>query len=276
MLARIFDFEEEPEPEPTQGPESSPRKILIREIAKSLTPEASPAMQAALVNKKSTRKRVQAKTGEILTEPEAVERLRKEEEERNAKKTPKEKTPKEKNPTVKKGKSSKGKKPVKASSVKPPPAALKPAVPAEHTTPAEPAMPGGPAIPVEPAEPAASAETTMPAETTVPAVPGVAVVPMGPAVPPRRVLFESSKDSDSDESVVSPKPKRKTRRLKVFQIMDDSDDDLMPVRSRTDSAKTKPDKDNSRPGGPIAKSFEKILSLEDPSNIEDFSNLSFD
>lgn len=90
VLERIADFEPDNNPNDQNGNqhtgnEQSPRKILIREIAKSINPQISPAMQSAAENQKSTRKRVQAKTGEILTEPEAAECLRKEEEARKEK-----------------------------------------------------------------------------------------------------------------------------------------------------------------------------------------------
>ena len=68
----------------------SPRTgMLISEITKVISPEPSPEVQAAQKNKRQRRRRVQAKTGEVLTEESCMARLQEEENVRNAKKASK-------------------------------------------------------------------------------------------------------------------------------------------------------------------------------------------
>ena len=102
VVARIFDFEDNQEPTSasaqTNNAKFSPRKVLIQVIAKLILPEVSPAMEAARQNQKSKRKRVQAKTGEILTESSTAERLQQEEDSRKQKATKATKATKAKRP----------------------------------------------------------------------------------------------------------------------------------------------------------------------------------
>ena len=65
--------------------EYSPRKMLIKEITKVLSPEETEDIQKAKKNQSQPRKRIQAKRGEILTEADCMERLRQEEAARNTK-----------------------------------------------------------------------------------------------------------------------------------------------------------------------------------------------
>jgi hypothetical protein len=65
--------------------EYSPRKLLIKEITKVLSPEATEDIEKAKRNQSQPRKRIQAKRGEILTEADCIERLRQEEATRNTK-----------------------------------------------------------------------------------------------------------------------------------------------------------------------------------------------
>lgn len=61
-------------------------RYLQEAILKTVAPDKSNPISQALLNMKSTRKRVQAKHGEILTEEEVIKRLKKEQDDRNSKK----------------------------------------------------------------------------------------------------------------------------------------------------------------------------------------------
>lgn len=67
------------------GNQSSPGKKIADAVIRIISPQASPLTVEALANSSRGRKRVQAKSGEVLTHPEAVERLRKEHEDRCSK-----------------------------------------------------------------------------------------------------------------------------------------------------------------------------------------------
>lgn len=68
------------------SPPMTPRKAMRTAIVELLSPAESASTTAAILAGKRTRKRVQIKTGESLTEPGALERLRIEQEEREEKK----------------------------------------------------------------------------------------------------------------------------------------------------------------------------------------------
>ena len=73
------------DPSPSTS-ENSPRKLLIREITRVISPEVTAEVAGALKNQGRRRKRVQATTGEILTEGESAKRLEEEEQARKSKK----------------------------------------------------------------------------------------------------------------------------------------------------------------------------------------------
>ena len=64
---------------------SPTRRVLVKAITSVISPEASSAVEAARLNARQKRKRVQAQTGEILTEEASAERLQEEERSRQAK-----------------------------------------------------------------------------------------------------------------------------------------------------------------------------------------------
>lgn len=72
-------------PTSADSPQPSPMKKL-REAIKTLSPEQSADVKAALTNSKRKRRRVQGSIGEVLTCEEVQERLKEEEEVRNQKK----------------------------------------------------------------------------------------------------------------------------------------------------------------------------------------------
>ena len=78
------------------GNAESPRKLLRQAIINAVTPSPSDSTKSAMANSHRKRKRVQAKAGEVLTDDEVVERLRKEEIARKTKKASAQKAPKKK------------------------------------------------------------------------------------------------------------------------------------------------------------------------------------
>ena len=75
-----------PDKPTTSNTKKDPTQLMIDAVTKVLQPDISEEFQAALNNKKKPRKRVQAKTGEILTKDIVLERLLVEQEEREKKK----------------------------------------------------------------------------------------------------------------------------------------------------------------------------------------------
>lgn len=71
---------------------ASPGKKIANAVIHVLSPQASTETKEALANSSRSRKRVQAKSGEVLTHPEVVERLKNEHEERCSKLSKKRKT----------------------------------------------------------------------------------------------------------------------------------------------------------------------------------------
>ena len=65
----------------------TPRKVLSRAIIQAIVPPLSEENRLSHENSKRTQKQVQAKHGEVLTSAEAVERLRREEFDRQKKET---------------------------------------------------------------------------------------------------------------------------------------------------------------------------------------------
>ena len=66
--------------------DDTPRKLLRRSILNIISPPASDATKQAQLQKRQTKKRVQAKTGEVLTSQIVLDRLEKEAQERQTKK----------------------------------------------------------------------------------------------------------------------------------------------------------------------------------------------
>ena len=80
---------------------------------------------------------------------------------------------------------------------------------------------------------------------------------------PRRALdFGAAEDSDSDESVIVPKPRRK----KLQPVVSDDEDNLVSIQAKRRSSSKIDTK-----LGPISKIYEKLFTLEDTSFIEEFS-----
>ena len=70
---------QQPQAQPGPSTDYSPRRLLIREITKVISPEGTADTEAAKKNQAQRRKRVQGKCGEVLTEAECMERLRQDE-----------------------------------------------------------------------------------------------------------------------------------------------------------------------------------------------------
>ena len=70
---------------------ASPARAVANAVLQVLSPPSSAATQAAMTNSKRSRRRVQAKQGEVLTSPEVLKRLQEEKEKRECSKRQKRK-----------------------------------------------------------------------------------------------------------------------------------------------------------------------------------------
>jgi hypothetical protein len=83
-MKKVTNIQESDVEANTTTEEETPRKRLTNAFLKSISPEVSEPVALALQNNKKKRKRVQGKTGEVLTRQEVLDRLQQEQTERQA------------------------------------------------------------------------------------------------------------------------------------------------------------------------------------------------
>jgi hypothetical protein len=251
--------------QPRSSTENSPRKLLIKEITKVISPSASAEVEAAKKNQKQRRKRIQAQAGEVLTEEISAARLQAEEAAKTAKQSNKGKGVKGK-PGLAKGKGVKGK-PGLAKGIK-----------NKSKDSKQKATTSGPAHQI-------STTTEEQSDDSEPEI------PIGPRKPRRKLIVPAedegqatpSKDSKQKATTSSPENSNSmgTAQQSSTTTEEQSDDSeleilLHPRKRRRKLIVPAEDEGEVAPSnekeGQVLKAIRKLLDVEDPAFLEDFEN----
>ena len=226
----------------------------------------SPAMESAAQNQKTSRKRVQAKTGEVLTEPSTAERLRLEEESRKQKKA------KGAKPKVVKT----APKVMKTAPKKASRRALFNATTADSaaTTADSTATTADSAATTADSSAGTSAASSVASSAASSA--GTSATTAGSAATTEvfSTLETAKNDSDSESEIVPPKRGKRRRRLQEVLSEDSGDDERLMKVPQKPKPMVGPTIGQERSA--VRKIFDKLISAEDHLIRIDFEDEKFD